>query len=95
MGKFDHLYYQKRWRRLRQYMLARAPLCAMCQQAKRVALATVVDHKQPHKGNMHLFWNVDNLQCLCTSCHNSIKQRIDRTGHDRMIGDDGWPIQRI
>ena len=43
-----------------------------------VVEATVVDHIQPHEGDMNLFWNADNHQALCKLCHDSIKQKIEK-----------------
>jgi hypothetical protein len=46
--------------------------------------ATVVDHVRRHAGERDpLFWDVSNWQPLCASCHNSIKQQLDRTGQAR------------
>ncbi|WP_295810387.1 hypothetical protein [uncultured Nitratireductor sp.] len=46
-----------------------------------------------HKGDERLFWDRDNLQCLCKHCHDSAKQSFEKTGRKRaLIGLDGWPI---
>lgn len=42
------------------------------------APATVVDHIQPHRGDMNIFWREGNHQSLCRSCHNSAKQKLER-----------------
>ena len=34
----------------------------------------VGDHKVPHKGDPDLFWDRDNVQCLCKPCHDRHKQ---------------------
>jgi len=39
-------------------------------KAERVAPATVVDHIEPHKGDEELFYDINNLQSLCKSCHD-------------------------
>ena len=31
--------------------------------------ATDVDHIVPHRGDMSLFWDVNNWQALCHECH--------------------------
>jgi 5-methylcytosine-specific restriction protein A len=46
-------------------------------------LATLVDHRLPHRGDMVLFWNVDNWQGLCDHCHNVHKARIEARGPER------------
>ena len=46
------------------------PLCVMCNDKGRITSARVVDHITPvrHGGD---FWNTNNLQPMCDSCHNS------------------------
>ena len=61
---YNYLYRTARWRKERAEFLSRYPYCAICNQ-----LATVVDHIKPHKGNEEIFWNQDNWQPLCASCH--------------------------
>jgi 5-methylcytosine-specific restriction protein A len=36
----------------------------------RYRKATVVDHIIPHRGDEKLFWDRDNWQALCKSCHD-------------------------
>lgn len=38
----------------------------------------VVDHIIPHRGNPDLFWDLDNLQTVAKSWHDSIKQAIEK-----------------
>lgn len=33
--------------------------------------ATDLDHIEPHRGDMTLFWDHDNWQSLCHSCHSA------------------------
>lgn len=68
--------YDHEWRSARRDFLAVHPHCAMhgCGQH-----ATTVDHIIPHRGDRSLFWNRANWQPLCTRCHNSVKQRIERS----------------
>ena len=65
--------YDSKWQRYRLTYLAAHPTCDMCPKP-----ATVVDHIQPHRGNHRLFWSSKNHQSLCTHCHNSHKQSIER-----------------
>lgn len=37
--------------------------------------ASLVDHIEPHRGDMKLFWNRRNWQPLCDTHHSSDKQR--------------------
>ncbi len=67
--------YGAAWRKARDLFLKINDRCAWpgCR-----ALATLVDHIKAHKGDMRLFWERSNWQPLCTSCHNSKKQRQER-----------------
>ena len=56
--------------------------------------ATVVDHIKRHGGDEAKFFDSDNLQSLCSTHHNSVKQSEERTGKPiRRVGPDGWPIE--
>lgn len=63
--------YDERWRSARVDYLRRNSLCVICKMNRRMTPATVVDHIKPHRGDMKLFWNVDNWQSLCTFHHNA------------------------
>jgi len=65
--------YDTKWDKARAAYLKAHPSCVMCGAA-----ASVVDHIQPHKGNNALFWKSANWQALCTPCHSSRKQRMER-----------------
>lgn len=66
VGRGHNLYRKAQWLRGRRYYLNTNPLCVECGKP-----AAVVDHIKPHRGNESLFWNVDNWQSLCISCHGS------------------------
>jgi 5-methylcytosine-specific restriction enzyme A len=55
-------------------------------------VATIVDHKIPHKGDYDLFWNQDNWQSLCASCHSGVKRMQENHGYSQQCGVDGVPI---
>jgi 5-methylcytosine-specific restriction protein A len=78
--------YDRNWEVARSNYLVFNPWCVWCK-----AIATVVDHITPHKGNMALFWDKANWQSLCKPCHDSAKQQIDKIGYSKTIGIDGWP----
>ncbi|AWV07218.1 HNH endonuclease signature motif containing protein [Marilutibacter maris] len=67
--------YGYRWQQYRLRFLAEHPLCVMCQAEGRVTAATIVDHKQPHRGDERLFWEPTNHQALCKPHHDGEKQR--------------------
>jgi 5-methylcytosine-specific restriction enzyme A len=66
--------YDSKWQRERVAFLKAHPNCTFCGTA-----ATVVDHKTPHRGDKRLFWSRSNWQPLCAPCHNSRKQRMERS----------------
>jgi 5-methylcytosine-specific restriction protein A len=94
---WDRLYTTRRWRTFRWRILVRDNFtCRMC---GRVGPSSemVADHRQPHKGDMRLFWDPENCQTLCASpCHNSVKQSQEKGGNKpmkRAISLDGWPAE--
>lgn len=72
--------YNARWKKARATYLKSHPLCVMCDKCGYVKAAFIVDHIIPHKGNQELFWDKSNWQSLCKHCHDSVKQRIEKTG---------------
>ena len=85
--------YGHAWRVARAAFLADHPLCVMCMQAGRVVAASVVDHIQPHRGDMALFWDRSNWQPLCAHHHSAAKQREERTGIAQGCDASGTPLQ--
>lgn len=67
--------YNSEWRKARIAFLRLHPCCAIC-----LATATVVDHINPHRGDMVVFWERSNWQALCKSCHSKAKQRLENSG---------------
>lgn len=58
------------WRRTRALYLSSHPLCVECIKRGRVTPSAVVDHIEPHKGDLVKFWDVNNLQSMCKRCHD-------------------------
>lgn len=87
-----HLYKTARWKALRLATLSREPLCRMCKESGRITVATVVDHNTPHKGDVTLFHDPDNLVPLCKPHHDSAKQSQERRGYSRAVDEKGYPI---
>ena len=90
------LYRTKRWKDLRRSQLDRHPLC-QCPHHKGkdvTAVADVVDHIRPHRGNARLFWDARNLQSMTKACHDSRKQSEERGGAGFLqgCGPDGQPL---
>ncbi|QBK30777.1 HNH endonuclease [Roseitalea porphyridii] len=91
---YRKLYKTKRWAELRWSVLTRDGFtCQRCGKLEAKTSNLVADHKSPHKGDLALFWDAGNIECLCRACHTGHKQSIERGGRGRPIfGTDGWPI---
>lgn len=63
--------YGYKWQQARAGFLAKHPLCIKCQARGLVVVATDVDHIEPHKGDMAVFWDTSNWQALCGPCHST------------------------
>ncbi|WP_431856615.1 HNH endonuclease [Azospirillum sp.] len=50
----------------------------MCTEAGRITAASIADHVEPHRGDEAKFFDPQNTQSLCKSCHDSDKQRAER-----------------
>lgn len=79
-ASWHHLYNTKEWKQLRLAQLRKEPMCAYCLVLGMYTSANVADHKKPHKGDLTLFRDPDNLQSLCKLCHDSAKQTLERSG---------------
>jgi 5-methylcytosine-specific restriction endonuclease McrA len=85
------VYTSKRWRALRWEVWHRdAGKCAACGQ---LIIGTFhVDHIKPHKNDLALIWDKNNLHLMHPVCHNSGKQSEEKRGYSKAVGPDGWPI---
>ena len=62
-------YHTKRWKNLRDYVMARSPLCAECLKHGIITAGQLVDHIIPiADGGAEM--DINNLQVLCAACHN-------------------------
>lgn len=62
--------YGHKWRVARASYLAKHPLCVHCERQGIITVATDLDHIIPHRGDKAVFWDHDNWQPLCKSCHS-------------------------
>lgn len=62
--KYHYLYESSRWRKASKEFLKGHPICFVCGKP-----ATLVDHIIPHRGNLELFYDENNWQPMCQSCH--------------------------
>lgn len=66
-----HHLYDASWQRYRRAYLAEHPLCVVCRRDRQDLIpATVVDHIEPHEGDLELFWDPANHQATCKPCHD-------------------------
>jgi hypothetical protein len=90
--KHNRLYDGVRWRRVAKMFLDQNPLCAPCLKSHRETPATIVHHKIEHKGDETLFWDWDNLESVCASCHSGHIRVSEHVGYSQSCDADGWPI---
>ena len=88
----SRLYDLRRWRRESRAFLRANPLCVMCKALGKTTLATVVDHKTPHRDDEALFWDQDNWQALCATDHSAAKQAEEKGGGVRGCDALGRPL---
>ena len=91
-GRYERaaMYATQRWQDIRRAVLLDHPWCAACLKNGVHTPAQVVDHIKPHKGDATLFFDVDNLQPLCKSCHDAKTAKEDG-GFGRPIEKRGAP----
>lgn len=95
VGKMMAGLYSYRWQKASKAFLAMHPLCQcpLCDEGRiRVRVSEVVDHRVPHRGDMVKFWDRANWQALNKVCHDSYKQRFEKTGRINGTRIDGTPI---
>lgn len=66
----QRMYNSARWKRMRKAQLTREPWCVDCLAQGVYTVATDVDHIAAHRGDERLFYDANNLQSLCHSCHS-------------------------
>jgi hypothetical protein len=106
-GKNPHasLYASKAFRALRLSIIARDKgKCRMCAaivtDGRKAPNAAVIDHMQPHNGDLARFWDRDNMWLVCKRCHDGPCQAYERKGGDvrsakmshKVVGLDGYPV---
>lgn len=70
------------WKRLRIQTFTRDHFtCQMagCGRIEGDTSKLICDHITPHKGDRDLFFDAQNLQTLCKPCHDTVKQREERS----------------
>lgn len=90
-SKYPELYGSTRWRKICSIHLGLNPLCDPCLLSGKETPATIVHHKIPHKGDPKLFWDTENLESVCASCHSGIKRMEDLHGFSQACDENGNP----
>jgi len=83
--------YGRQWRKARANYLTSNPLCERCLAEGDARLATEVNHRVRHHGNVELFWDEANWEPICAFHHRSVVARIERSGAQG-CDNDGIPI---
>jgi 5-methylcytosine-specific restriction protein A len=82
--------YDRRWQKASLAFRKENPLCADPYKIHGVepAMAALVDHIKPHRGDPGLMWDQSNWQALCRNCHNR-KTREEGPGWEPPHGGGG------
>ena len=67
----DTSLYNSQWRKLAKIHKQNNPLCVECKAKGIIRAAAVTDHIKPTRLFPELAYDWNNLQSLCTQCHNS------------------------
>ena len=78
----DPYYGSHLWKRLREYILGKHPICNICGKEE----SKVVDHIIPRQQDKTIEWKETNLQALCKACHNK-KTKEDYSRPNNNIND--------
>ncbi len=79
-NQYTKLYNGRQWRKMSIAYRKQNPLCEMeCKSNGLLKPAKVVDHIKPHRGDLKLFYDWNNLQSACHRCHN---RKSGREAHD-------------
>jgi 5-methylcytosine-specific restriction enzyme A len=76
--EYQHIYQDKRWKRLRSAKMKNNPICERCEALGIVKVTDEVHHKIPFDNGKTfdevemLAFDYDNLESLCTECHQSV-----------------------
>lgn len=100
--------YGSQWQSARAGFLRSNPHCSEHLRRGEIVAAAVVDHiiaprlyEAKQSGDSvalasarELFWDRKNWQSLCANCHNSWKQRLEKSGRVPGCDADGRPLDK-
>lgn len=84
--------YGTKWQKARAEFLKMNPWCRYCAQIGRHTRATLVDHREPHRRDWKKFWDRNNWVPSCATCHNGMKQQLEKSGTERGCDESGMPL---
>jgi 5-methylcytosine-specific restriction protein A len=82
-GKYQEIYQDKRWKKLRSAKMRYFPLCEMCSAKQKVTPTAEVHHVVPFGWGRNeeeiegLAFNYDNLISVCVTCHKEAHRIIE------------------
>jgi 5-methylcytosine-specific restriction protein A len=85
------LYSLPEWKQGRKDHLRQFPTCEPCSNRGKLVLATIVNHRTPHKGDLALFLDRANWQSTCASCHDGEIQQAELNGYSLSVDATGNP----
>lgn len=91
----NKLYDSARWRKIRDMVLNQEPLCCLCLKSGKETPSTVVDHIKPHENDPKLFYDRENMQGLCASCHSGVKRMQENHGYSQACDAQGFPVDPL
>lgn len=65
------LYRTARWARMREQKKDEAPFCVDCEAEGKLTVWTELDHQVPHRGDLDIFWDYENLRGRCREHHQA------------------------
>lgn len=68
-------YQSKQWKQLRKYVLSMYPECQHCLKNERISEAIDVNHIVNINDDWNKRLDIDNLECLCKSCHWKVTRK--------------------
>lgn len=83
-GKFQEIYQDKRWKKLRAAKLRENPICERCEIKNKVVPAVEVHHKIPFDWGRtaeevdDLAFDFGNLSSLCDPCHDEAHDELNK-----------------
>ena len=80
----NKFYLSTQWRKLREIVFAREPLCRMCKEKGKIKLAQMVDHIVDITLSPHLCLEISNCAPLCWECHT--KKTAATTNNPKSTG---------